>query len=317
MTFGELTQILLFEKTNYKALFEGVHTLHDFFASITGVSASNTTDGNIYLPTGKAISPGQAAHCVVDLGRTTAFLRGVHQAILKLQQDFPGKPLHILYAGCGPYATLLTPLTNVFRPDEIRVHLLDINHDSLNAVQKLWKHLQADSFIESVTCADAATYEMPEGIGMVVTEALQQALAKEPQVAITLNLVPQLGPGAVFIPEEIRVSAWLLDGNGELNSFGESAQPAERVFLGAVYVLGRESAFPQEPVSFQLPAGPNGCTELTLMTDITVFGEEKLTTRQCGLTLPVRVMDVAGMAGKSVRFEYEISGSPGFRWEVL
>jgi hypothetical protein len=122
---------------------------------------------------------------------------------------------------------------------------------------------------------------------------------------------------ALFIPQEIRVSAWLLDANGEVNGFGDAAQAPERVFLGDVYVLGRESAVVHEPVSFRLPAEIGACNELNLLTEITVFGDEKLTTRQCGLTLPVRLAEVNSVAGKSVRFEYEISDSPGFKWEVV
>ena len=92
-TFGEITRTLLHEKENYGALYHCVHALHDFYASVTGISAEQTTDNNIELPTGKAISPGQAANCLLDLQRTAVFLRGIHKAILQLQKDFPDQPI--------------------------------------------------------------------------------------------------------------------------------------------------------------------------------------------------------------------------------
>ena len=92
-TFGEITNTLLYEKENYGTLYHCVHALHDFYASVTGISAEQTNDNNIMLPTGKAISPGQAANCLLDLQRTAVFLRGIHKAILQLQKDFPDQPI--------------------------------------------------------------------------------------------------------------------------------------------------------------------------------------------------------------------------------
>lgn len=310
MTFGQLTNILLYEKENFGALYECVHLLHDFYAGITGITAEQTTDKNIHLPSGKAISPGQAAHCLLDIQRTTKFMRGVHKAILQLQQDFPGEPINILYAGCGPYATLLTPLTTMFTPQQVRYHMLDVQQDSLDAVRKLYEHMQATDYIAAFINHDAATYRMEKPMHLVVCEAMQSALDKEPQVAITLNLGPQLKPGGIFIPQEIRVSAHLLDRQGEIGGFYEGSAKPDRIVLGDVYMLGQASGDAHQPVSLSVPPSVGACNELFLLTDITVFADERLTIYNCGLTLPRKVADVSG--GEAVKVEYKMGERPGF-----
>ena len=311
MTFGELTNILLYENENYGTIHQCVHMLHDFYASITGITAEQTSDRNLFLPNGKAISPGQAANCLLDLRRTTTFLRGIHKAILKLQQNFPGQPLNVLYAGCGPYATLLTPLTTIFTPDQVRFHLVDVHQESLNAVEKLYAHLQTSNYIEALICQDASTYRMEKPMHLVICEAMQSALEKEPQVAITLNLVPQLQLGAIFIPQEVKVTAHLLDRDQEMNSFFEGAAVPERIFLGNVYAISQDACLVPEPVSLDIPPAVSSFNEIYLLTEVTVFEDERLTIYNCGVTLPKKLADVNGEG--SIMVGYEMGARPGFR----
>ena len=315
MTFGDLTSAILFDKDNYKVLYEGVHALHDFYAGVTGITAVNNNDKNIYLPTGKAISPGQAANCLLDLRRTAVFLRGIYKAILQLQQDFPGEPIRILYAGCGPYASLLTPITTMFRPEQLRFYMIDVQEESLAAVKKLYEHLGASAYIEEFIHADATTYHLDKPMHLVIAEAMQAALVKEPQVAITLNLVPQLPEKAIFIPQEIRITAQLLDRDQEMNSYLEGAATPSRINLGEVYTIGQSHCAKHEPVSFEIPSSFGSHNELHLITGITVFEDEQLDVNHSGITLPYKVGNIEPYAGKRVRFEYEIGESPGFKHE--
>lgn len=314
-TFGDITKTILFEPENYKGLYDSVNALYDFYASITGISAVNNSDKNINLPTGKAISPGQAAHCLLDFRRTSVFLRGIYKAILKQQQEFPGQPINILYAGCGPYASLLTPITTMFTPEQVRFHMMDIQQESLDAVQKLYDYLRAGAYIEQYICADATSYRLDRPMHLVVAEAMQSALAREPQVAITLNLVPQMMEKAIFIPQEIRISAQLLDRDMEMNSYMEGAPVPRRINLGEVYAIGQEQYGGHSPVSLEIPASTGSNSELHLLTAITVFEDEKLDIYNSGITLPQKVAAIDGFQGKQVRFEYEIGETPGFRYE--
>src|SRR3989338_10361358 len=76
------------------------------------------SQGEYETPYGWAISPYSASKCVYDHARTAAFIRGENQAILDLKKG-ANRPLNILYAGCGPLATLGIPIATQFEPGEL------------------------------------------------------------------------------------------------------------------------------------------------------------------------------------------------------
>jgi hypothetical protein len=316
-TFGEITKVLLFEKENYGSIYQCVHALHDFYASVTGISADQTNDNNIHLPVGKAISPGQAANCLLDLRRTAVFLRGIYKSILQLQKDFPDQPIHILYAGCGPYASLLTPITAMFGPEQVRYHLMDVQQPSLEAAKKLYEYLQATNYVEEFIHADASTYRIDKPMHLVIVEAMQAALIKEPQVAITQNLIPQMMDGAIFLPQEISITAQLLDLEQENNSYWVGGPEPTRINLGEIYRIGQDDCCDQKPVTIQIPTSVGTHVELHLLTEVRVYEDEKLVINNCGITVPLYVANVSPYLGKQARFEYEITEKPGFKSELL
>jgi hypothetical protein len=317
MTFGELTNILLFEQENYGLIHQCLHNLHDFYAGITGITAEHTSDKNVFLPTGKAISPGQAANCLLDIRRTAVFLRGIRKAILELQQGRNGEPVHILYAGCGPYAALLTPLTTIFKPEEVRFHLMDVNQGSVTAVEMLYKQLNALDYVQEFICADASAYQLTQPIDLAICEAMQSALAREPQVSIMLNLIPQLSQSARFIPERITIITALVDRDQEMQGHMVDGAAPQRIYLDEIFVIGRNELPSISPFDVTIPDHITSQDELQLLTQIDVYSDERLDVYNCGITLPLKVMEVSSKAGKKVRFEYEVSENPGFRWKVV
>jgi len=318
-TLKKLTGVLLSETAQIGDLHKAVHALHDLFADAAGIAAGDVTDDPIYLASGKAISPIQAVHCLLEFKRTAVFIRGIYKAILHLQQVFGGKRINILYAGCGPYATLLTPLTTLFSPDEINFILLDINSICLDAAGKLYEHLKLTAYVKKHVLADASVYRIEEEdeIHLIVSETMQHALKKEPQVAIMLNLIPQLPAGGIFIPEEISVNAKLTSGREESLGLTEEDKVPERIDLGMVYSIGTQRAKPHKTVTFNLPKDTGSHNSLNLFTDIKVYKNDILTTNDCSLNLPLRLCEIDIIKEKQVSFTYQMTDKPHFAWQFI
>ena len=114
---------------------------------------------HIDLPEGYCIAPMEAAGCMLDTQRTLMFIRGLHAAIKKLRKRNPKKRVSVLYAGCGPFATLALPMTTQFTPDEIGFTLMDIHGDSLTYVHQLVERLGLQSYFDDLICTDATQYQ--------------------------------------------------------------------------------------------------------------------------------------------------------------
>lgn len=317
MILEQSTNTLLFRPTDYKDIYNELHELHDLYALHSSVSAGNVNDQDMWLPSGNAVSPIKAAHCLLEIQRTAVFIRGINKAILALQSAFPGQRIHILYAGCGPYATLLTPFTTRFTKDELAFHLLDINEVSLTAAKKLYQGLQIEDYVAEWICGDATTYRLPDDltIHLVISETMLNALRKEPQVEIMLNLVPQLDEKALFVPSNITVSAELLDSYKETYRYLEPEKTPERLNLGTIYSIGREQCEPHSQVTIEIPQQIENFKELNLLTTITTFDDEQLAIYDSSLNMPVRIADVTGYEGRKITFDYERGEKPGFRYE--
>jgi hypothetical protein len=271
-----------------RELTEGLHQLHQLFAAACGIAAGNIDDEDMYLPAGKAVSPIKAAHCLIDIQRTSVFLRGVHKAILQLKSDFPDQRPHILYGGCGPYATLLTPLTTLFKPDELAFHLLDINTNALDAAKKIYDEFGLNDYVEEWICADATTYSVPDSEvrHLMISETMQTALRREPEVDVMRNLVPQLPAKGLFVPAEIVVSAVLMNGRLETDRCLTPESEPQRINLGKIYAIGRDIVDHPDEIIKTIPINYGIFNRLYLLTDINTFAYEKLGIYDSSLTMP-------------------------------
>ncbi|WP_443947010.1 hypothetical protein ACJVDH_07835 [Pedobacter sp. AW1-32] len=311
-TLSAVTTILLSD-TNYGKLTPALKDLHNIFAELCGVRAGDITDHDINLSSGKAVSTTKAAHCLLEIDRTRIFLRGIYQAICKITAARPNETIHILYAGCGPYATLLTPLTTRFTSKQVKFLMLDVNAVSLAAAHKLYDQLGLLEYVTDFVCADATVYTLPENvrIDIVISETMLNGLRKEPQLAIMNNLIPQLHPEAVFIPEEIKIDARLTRWQQEYDSFTVPGYQPERIKVGLIYCANRQFHLP-EPVVVQIPASETH-NQLDLFTEIRVFAQEVLTTYNCSLTVPLPICKVENQFREiTAEFEYIMSENPGF-----
>ena len=329
----QLTDQLL-QLDNPEALSEAAIRLHLLFSEITGVNdTSNNADDHQHttLPHGKAISPSDAGRCLLDIARTTKYLRGIHAAVLEAQRRFPGRQLEVVYAGCGPFAPLAVATATQFTA-QIKFTLLDVHERSLESAQRIVQEFGLEDYVSSFIQTDATSYVHDRELHLVIAETMQRALEHEPQVAITLNLAPQLRPGGIFIPEQIAVDACFFDLSREFlplpekldqNDSPEARLDNQRVRfrLGRILdltvtsarkPLPRQAALP--PVMLSLPDGVDSKIGLMLLTSVRVFGSISLDEYESGITCPFVFHNFDPTRhGSQIEFSYSFGSAPGFR----
>jgi hypothetical protein len=319
--------------------------LYSLLSSVSGLDENSDRRGDCdatRLPKGEAISPRDAAACLLDAARTSKFLRGLHAAVLEAQKRFPGATIEILYAGCGPFAPMAILLTTRFSSAEIRFTLLDIHQRSLDSARLIFETHGKGAFVRDYIQADAALYrhEASHVIHIVVVEAMQAALEKEPQVAITMNLAPQLCPGGIFIPERITIGCYLCHPAKELvvpgvrpaHSLSAGGGGSVRLNLGPVLELDArphgdlltsgkivDPAQPSlTPQLLKIPGEVESGSCLMLSTVVTVFGSITLQEYESGLTYPKFLWDVGRIQpGQLIEFAYQLGDKPGFKYRSL
>jgi len=289
---------------------QAVDCFYKVFQEYSDVSVLDQNDPNIYLDSGKAISPSQAAHCLLEMKRTAVFIRGINEAIKEKINTRPGQKVRILYAGTGPYAALVSPLLVLYSPTQVHIDLLEINPVSLQSAINVLNGLHLNDFVDNVFCADASTFITTNSYDIVISETMQAALKKEPQVAIMQNLIPQLSQHTVFIPKQIFVDAALIS-RGQCNQETGLMENLERIELGRVMTVYRLHLNSAQYLSTVLLAGAFGaCKTLKMFTTIKVYGNHVLSENDCSLNIPYKLCDVFGMEGKILDFWYEQGKAP-------
>src|SRR6185295_13729188 len=106
---NQIADDLLFQQEDEERLKAAATQLYSLCSSVTRTGDSSLHADDLIetrLSNGNAISPRDAASCLLDYSRTSKFLRGIHAAIVEAQKRFPDTTIEILYAGCGPFAPL-------------------------------------------------------------------------------------------------------------------------------------------------------------------------------------------------------------------
>jgi hypothetical protein len=340
---ADAASVLLFGGDDDSRTEAAVASLDRLFRDITGLredSAGPRDRWAISLPAGSAISPLDAARCLLDPRRTAIYLRGVHAALQQAQQRFPGEVIHVLYAGCGPFAPLCLPLLPLLAGRTVRFTLLDVHARAIESVQAILAALRLEGANVDCLVCDATRYRHPHHrpLHVVVSETMQRALEKEPQVAILMNTAPQLAPGGLMVPEMIAVDAVLTDLSRELGGNGVAPQPCRpeplrsvprrsapwwgRIPLGRILELDRERACAWAaegvsshlpPAQISLPSSVPAQYSLVLATTIRTFGVHELREYESGLTHPLIVH--GWRAGEEIEFTYRLGEKPGFHME--
>ena len=168
------------------------------------ISETYESSSDVCLSQGVAINPELAAKCFSDYLRTYRFMLGAYQCVFK-QVKQQVKPVRILYAGTGPFATIILPLLYLFDQDQIEISAIEINSDAHRAATHLINQLGKDKYFKSFLLADAITYSTDKKYDIIISETMDKALCREPQLAIFNNLVNYLSPNGYLIPEYIKV----------------------------------------------------------------------------------------------------------------
>ncbi|HZS47995.1 MAG TPA: hypothetical protein VFC63_23200 [Blastocatellia bacterium] len=314
-----------------------IGSLYTLFSEITGLDAFSELEEDVtdtYLDHGLALSPRGAGRCIFHNERTARYLRGLHDAIVEAQKRFPSSVIHVLYAGCGPYATLAIPLTTKFSANEVQFTLLDIHQKSLDCVRTIADALGISSYIKGFIRCDAAEYRHPNDdlFHIAVTETMQKALIKEPQVAITLNLVPQLATNGILIPEKVTLDIGLAEISPDAGTDPDKVIVPEEsiVSLGKAFEINKEiagqmptllnngngAAFP--PAVIRINEDVSGNRKVAILTSITVFGSIELRTNESWLTFPTPIFEIGEIKeGTEIEFRYSLGNNPGLRYRFI
>lgn len=324
-TIGQVLQsalTLISCADNFILMKQSIDELYRVFSSITGVTVDNLNqDKDIMLPSGKAISTAAAAHCLLEMKRTAVFLRGINKAISIKLSEAKNKPIRILYAGTGPYGTLVIPLLTLYKPGELKVDLIDINPGSLSALYKIIETLGLSSYIGEVHCTNAATFAVTRLYDIAISETMLACLKNEPQVAIMQNLIPQLPEECIFIPEEISIDACLTNPKMEMERlfYYETEQPPfERQSLGNVFVVSKQKLNSiLSPKRILIPGETIAFPVLKLFTTVRVYGNEVLIDNDSSITLPKKFYDFRKQSAREVEFWYVQGERPGIESSIV
>ena len=340
MKLHNISDTLLDEASSPTQLREALDAFAQLCSDITAVIPDRSFDawaGDSLLEDGVAINPEAAAHCVKDYQRSVVFIRAAYAAINTARERFANQPIEILYAGCGPFATLLLPLLGRFKTGELHIHLLDIHQRSLDSVGQLIEQFGLQAQNINYVQDDACRYQHPGSPHIIITETMQKSLEQEPQFAVTANLAPQLHNQGIFIPQKIEVELCLADLEAETAAFkrGEVLDADKLVTTGKRHSLGTVLCLTPENAAVLLQqAEENSSTgvlelksveatvpsvsdldgfDALLFTRIQAFGQHQLLDYESEITLPLRCTDMMPLqAGVEYRVSFQLGSYPKF-----
>jgi len=262
--------------------------------------------------------------------RTKRFMEGVYTAVKEKMAIIGNRPVCVLYAGTGPFATLVLPLLTRFSENQVQFILLEVNESAMQSLQHLVISLKLEKYILSMERADATQWKLPpaSNVDVFICETMQQGLKNEPQVAICHHILPQLPQHTILIPQKVVLKAAMIDHSKIMSAKLEGGSFDEGILvLDTVFILDKESIlynrvtdnegifFPETRVSIPdhfIKTHP----ELYLLTEITVYKEEELLFDECALTIPL-FLSLLQPLQNQIAFRYITGKKPGLSYHLL
>lgn len=296
---------------SHDKLAPAIREYSELMFDLTGVT-ENQDKGlqDISTNHGRAIGILRAALCTNELYRTQRFCRGLYQAVADKLKQNNTRPVHVVYAGTGPFATLALPVIMQFKPSQLQFTLLEINNESYTVLKQLLKTLDIEAFIRSFELCDAITWKAPdEDIDIVLSETMNKALIKEPQVNIMLNMVSQLPAVVTYIPEAISVGLAIENYEGPRIHLAELYNFNYNTYLKIIAQSAGQPHWVFDTTTINYSPAFNN---LIYTTDITVYANEKLTGANCSLNLPHKLKLQLPAHVNALQFTYHDGQNPGF-----
>ncbi|SDL48974.1 hypothetical protein SAMN05421820_101576 [Pedobacter steynii] len=273
----------------------------------------NASAGRDHIQTinGNAIGTFWAAKCIREIFRTQRFSRALYSSVLgAIGQN--KRPIHVLYAGTGPFAALALPVMMMLKPEEVQFTFLEINPESIEVLEKVIDLFDLRAYVKNIHQCDASLWDVPSsGIDIVISETMSRALIAEPQVAIMLNLASQLPKDVVFLPEEIKVSLCKLSrGSREPERITELINFNKASMYSIIeHSSMRNWNFNDQDIQTNLSEGD----QLYFMTEIRINEGNILNLDDSSLNIleKLKVNKKQGMIDLNVK--YALDKRPGFR----
>lgn len=293
-------------------------------AKITGVDCDDDMNQwqDAETAHGVAISPIQAAKCVKEMLRTQVFMQGIYQALVDARKT--QNETHILYAGTGPFGTLVLPLVGLLADKNLRLTLIDIHEENIASLEKMIDALGIRDAVEAVYCGDASTWTNPDHneFDLIISETMNTLLRREPQVAIFCHLQKFLAAEGQFIPQRVVLDAWSI-------SHKTLTSPEEKHYLGSFFSLDKlsvkniEKGFSQKQGKTPMLKGvikipDNSIAGHTLMlnTYIQVYKHFCLKENQSSLNIPIYYKNLDIQPGTEIPYIYKLDGAPEFEFDL-
>lgn len=304
-------------------------TLQSVYSNVLG----SIVKPNLYLNTqatqintGIALSSQHALDCLKDPLRTIRFIKGTFFAIHKAIHQFPNEKIELLYAGCGPGAPIIIPLLSLFTPEQISITLIDINETSIYSVSKLVKELNLKDYVKSIILTDATKYRHPENtpLHIVLSETMDKGLTKEPQVAITQNLAPQLITNGILVPEAITIFTAhsfyskepYFDIYKNVLELGPLIKTANKLPLYSITKdIQNKNTFEYLSDKIEVPIDFTDTPDICIFAEIVIFGTLKLLKAESLISNPYCVTSLYNLKQPQYQLKYTINGMP--TWKVI
>lgn len=317
------------DEINYQKL---TNTTNEFKSVLNEICSQNidNEDGrkDIEHLNGKALGTFWAALCIDDFIRTRQFIRGIDKAI---KDKITKKPIHILYAGTGPFATLILPFIFRYPKQDIKYTFLEVNPYTFQILKDVISKLGLKEYDITFKMEDATKYQIdPKNEpDIIISETMQNALAKEQQVPIFLNLMSQVNHKTIFIPQKIELFLGLK----------KAGIPIEEIHskhyhkIEKVFEVSKESMFPSNQPIKQSTKKITfvkkktiieneqfvGFNQLVMITEIQVYKNDKICINDSGLTTPIYLKDISKNLKNAitVNTQYVISSEPKLEYTII